>query len=594
MAVRTQSIEKSRLGRLLVNKGLITDAQLNRALVESHAAGQRLGEFLVAGGLISEKQLNQTLRRQKRVRHVATFLAMLIAPFQPMMAMSAAAATTSTTQTVALKITTQPVSTTAAEGTKASFSMAATGTSLKYQWFKNGKRISGATSATLSFSAVTSGDGAYYFASITDGKATLWSDKVWLTVTPKTASSTTTSSSTSTTTSPTTTTTTTTGTTSTVTSGTLSITQQPTSVTSEVGKAAAITMKITAKAPTFQWYKDGKILSGATQAQIQFSALGNGDAGYYFAKITDGSAVTWTNRAWVTVNPATVTPTPTPTPTPTSTSTLTSGPLAILTQPTSLTQNAGTRAAIIMSVSAKAPSFQWYKDGKKLDGVNSAQVQFDSLAKADAGYYFVKITDGSSVTWSQRAYVTVNDAPVTAPTPKLDIQVSLQPVGASVFAGKSHTFNIAATGSGTLKYQWRKNGSPIANAVLPYLSLSAIKLSDAAQYDVLITNTTGTVTSQAVKLDVAIDRSAKLSWVPPTTRVNGTALKAGDIASYRIYHSTEDGAVEQVYDVSAAQNLYEMSGLVSGKHFFAITAIDTKGYESDLSNMANKEILTGL
>lgn len=247
-----------------------------------------------------------------------------------------------------------------------------------------------------------------------------------------------------------------------------------------------------------------------------------------------------------------------------------------------------------MKITAKAPTFQWYKDGKGISGGTKAQLQFASLQKTDAGYYYVKITDGSSIKWSQRAYVTVNDAPVTAPTPKLDIQVSLQPVGASVFAGKSHTFNIAATGSGTLKYQWRKNGSPIANAVLPYLSLSSIKLSDAAQYDVLITNDTGTVTSQAVKLDVAIDRSAKLSWVPPTTRVNGTALKAGDIASYRIYHSTEDGAVEQVYDVSAAQNLYEMSGLVSGKHFFAITAIDTKGYESDLSNMANKEILTGL
>ncbi|MBK8972895.1 MAG: immunoglobulin domain-containing protein [Hahellaceae bacterium] len=482
MAVRTQSIEKSRLGRLLVNKGLITDAQLNRALVESHAAGQRLGEFLVAGGLISEKQLNQTLRRQKRVRHVATFLAMLIAPFQPMMAMSAAAATTTTATTSTISILSRPASITVKEGQSASFSVTASGSSLKYQWYKDGSKITGATSSTYTIAKTATGNAGAYQVKVYNSSTSNWTGKAYLTVEKATASSTTTSTSTATTSTSTSTTTTTTQTATAV-----EIVQRPLSTT------------VTAGSP----------------ASFNVVATGSGTLVY-----------------------------------------------------------------------------QWYKNGSKIAGATTASYTIPSAASTDAAYYQVKVSNSISVNWTGKAYLTV-EAKV-APTPKLDIQVSLQPVGASVFAGKSHTFNIAATGSGTLKYQWRKNGSPIANAVLPYLSLSAIKLSDAAQYDVLITNTTGTVTSQAVKLDVAIDRSAKLSWVPPTTRVNGTALKAGDIASYRIYHSTEDGAVEQVYDVSAAQNLYEMSGLVSGKHFFAITAIDTKGYESDLSNMANKEILTGL
>ena len=84
MPSHQQIIEKSRLGRLLVNRGYINEEQLKSALAESYASGLRIGEYLVKQGFISEKQLFDTLRRQKRLRFVLTLFTAIIVPFQPL------------------------------------------------------------------------------------------------------------------------------------------------------------------------------------------------------------------------------------------------------------------------------------------------------------------------------------------------------------------------------------------------------------------------------------------------------------------------------------------------------------------------------
>lgn len=96
-----EQIAKSRLGRLLVNRGYITEDQLSDALVAQAQEGVLLGEVLVSRGLISEKDLSRTLKQQKRHRYSAAFIAMVATPFQPMMALAATPA--------ALPITNQKV-----------------------------------------------------------------------------------------------------------------------------------------------------------------------------------------------------------------------------------------------------------------------------------------------------------------------------------------------------------------------------------------------------------------------------------------------------------------------------------------------------
>lgn len=85
MKKRQEIQQKSRLGTLLVHKGLITRQQLDEALTLQAQLGLRLGEILTQKGWLSEKQLNNALRNQTRYRLVAALGAVLLAPLQPFM-----------------------------------------------------------------------------------------------------------------------------------------------------------------------------------------------------------------------------------------------------------------------------------------------------------------------------------------------------------------------------------------------------------------------------------------------------------------------------------------------------------------------------
>lgn len=89
MTIKNEQLVKSRLGRLLVNRGYISEAQLDQALVLQVSQSMMLGEVLIQQGWISEKELKRTLKHQSRYRYTAAFIALVAAPFQPMLAMAA-------------------------------------------------------------------------------------------------------------------------------------------------------------------------------------------------------------------------------------------------------------------------------------------------------------------------------------------------------------------------------------------------------------------------------------------------------------------------------------------------------------------------
>jgi hypothetical protein len=86
MHKRQEIQQKSRLGLLLVNKGLITSSQLDIALKLQNQTGMRLGEVLINQGWITERQLNRSLKKQTRYRYIAAFVALFLGPLQPFMA----------------------------------------------------------------------------------------------------------------------------------------------------------------------------------------------------------------------------------------------------------------------------------------------------------------------------------------------------------------------------------------------------------------------------------------------------------------------------------------------------------------------------
>lgn len=95
---------------------------------------------------------------------------------------TATTTTTSTSTVTTPVITTQPSSVSVGSGSVASFTVVATGTSLSYQWYKDGAAISGATSATYSISAATSSNAGAYTVVVTNTAGSVTSSSATLTI----------------------------------------------------------------------------------------------------------------------------------------------------------------------------------------------------------------------------------------------------------------------------------------------------------------------------------------------------------------------------------------------------------------------------
>src|SRR5207248_2492632 len=82
--------------------------------------------------------------------------------------------------------------------------------------------------------------------------------------------------------------------------------------------------------------------------------------------------------------------------------------------------------------------------------------------------------------------------------------INTQPQPQTVCVGKTATFNVTATGTGPLSYQWRKNGVNIAGATSSSYTTPATTAADnGALYTVVVTGACGTpVTSNNATLTV--------------------------------------------------------------------------------------------
>ena len=80
--------------------------------------------------------------------------------------------------------------------------------------------------------------------------------------------------------------------------------------------------------------------------------------------------------------------------------------------------------------------------------------------------------------------------------------IATQPVAQSVANGATVIFTVGATGSGTLSYQWLKDGAAIAGANSSTLTVSSVTSANAGNYSVKVTNATGSITSTGIALTV--------------------------------------------------------------------------------------------
>ena len=401
----------------------------------------------------------------------ATSLEDNAAVFTVVVSNSAGAATSSEAQLTVTStaepaaITTQPADQSVTEGQTATFSLAATGTApLRYQWRKNGTDIPGATSSTYTTPATSITDiGNQYSVVVGNNFNKVTSNRATLTVTVA----------------PT-------------------INTQPANQSVTTGQTATFSVAATGTAPLrYQWKKNGTDIPGATSSTYTTPAISSADNAAVFTVVVSNSAgfsVTSSN-ATLTVPGAVVVPV---VEVPVVVTPVLVAP-AISTQPAAQTVRVGQSATFGVTATGTAPlGYQWTKNGTYIIGATSSSYTTPATSYRDNGGVFsVVVSNGAGTVTSSIAALTVNSS----------IDIDTQPAAQNITAGQTATFSVAATGAGTLSYQWKKNGVNITGGTgattNTYTTPAMGYAGNGAVYSVVITDSTNTVTSNSARLTVS-------------------------------------------------------------------------------------------
>jgi hypothetical protein len=105
--------------------------------------------------------------------------------------------------------------------------------------------------------------------------------------------------------------------------------------------------------------------------------------------------------------------------------------------------------------------------------------------------------------------------------------ITVQPLSITNLAGTAVSFTVTAAGDPTLVYQWRQNGTNMTNggnisgATTNALAFATIQLTNAANYDVVVTNNSGSVTSSVASLTVTLP--------PGYNQISAQRLSGGNV-----------------------------------------------------------------
>jgi len=471
----------------------------------------------------------------------------------------------------AVSISSQPTDAVITSNASHDFTVTASGSgTLSYQWFRNQLMISGATSATY-----TANSAGTYFVRVTSTlngttqivdsqNATLQINSISFTTQPASA-----------------------------------VVVNPATVTLEAAATGAGTI-------TYQWYKDGVVISNATSTQyvtgvagtykvratsslgnsvvyadssdatvalnsvaitsqpigasitnsnsydLSVTATGAGQISYQWFK--DGSAISGaTADTYTATTSATYMVRVSSTVSGSTTSVdsndavLDINSISIATQPQSGAINSGTRTFTVSATASGTLSYQWFKDGSSISGANGP-----SYAATVAGTYKVRLTstkNGSSYSIdSADATLTINSVSITS-----------QPTDAIILATDTNEFSVTATGAGVLSYQWSRGSSPISGA-----NSRTYSTSTSGTYKVVVTSTIGGVskyiTSSSATLSInSVTFSAQPvgGYVTSGRSKNLTVTATSPIGatlSYQWYlgNSQISGATSYLYSASAS------------------------------------------
>jgi len=253
------------------------------------------------------------------------------------------------------------------------------------------------------------------------------------------------------------------------------------------GNSASFTVKATGTDTlTYQWYFDGKKISGATKATYTITNVAAANVGNYTVVISNGIG------SPVTSSPVTLT--------------LVTAP-KITTQPKALALAYGASGNLTVAATGTTLNYLWHRNNaiitaNNVTSINGSKLIIIAATSANAGSYTVAISNNYGSITSGIAKVTVTVTP-----PKITKQ-PVAPKPAPTPVGSSVNFSVTATGSNTpLLYQWTFNSKPVtfsnaSGTTSKELSLTNVTSANTGIYQVIVSNTAATVKSTTVKFTV--------------------------------------------------------------------------------------------
>ena len=282
------------------------------------------------------------------------------------------------------------------------------------------------------------------------------------------------------------------------------ITEQPKDRTGFVTQAVKFDLGVSGKPPfTFQWFRNGVAIAGATDPTYVTPALTLADEGSkYSVRISNADGSVTSNEATLTVKPA-------PT---------------LNSQPSSQSVTVGASVSFTVTASGEQLVYQWYRDELPISGANAATYTITATTAADDGAVLrVYAINPGGFAVSEAATLTVNSTPA----------ITVQPVSQTLVAGDVLTLGVSATG-GNLQYQWRRNGTDISGATNRVLRIASISSDDNnAVFSVVVRNAQGSVTSANATVTVVAGAVAALPKAAADVAVSDTGVATGGFVVVR-------------------------------------------------------------
>jgi gliding motility-associated-like protein len=320
----------------------------------------------------------------------------------------------------ATAITTQPQPQIVCAGQQIDLNIEATGNgnALTYKWFKGTTLLSTQTSSPLAIPSATAADAGTYNVVITNSCGVeTFSNSVQVTVNE----------------SPTVT--------------------NPVSASICEGEGIALSVTATGTNISFQWFRNGNILTGFISATYSDASVSLAEAGNYTVTVTGTCGLPADSQeAVIVVNQG-----PTFIDNPQGGTFCSGNPITILNVETT----GGTNVA-----------YQWIKDGTAIVGATAPNYPINASVVADSGSYFCQVTsDSCDFISSVVAVILVNQGPA----------IVNQTGSEEICAGEIAEFTVTATGT-NLVYQWFKGTTAINGATSNTFSIPNASETDSNFY----------------------------------------------------------------------------------------------------------------